>query len=78
MVSKEISTNSLNLPILNEEDIKLLDNGEHIQKQLRDGRSGTGWVVVSVDSSPDLVFSKLADFMRLVIYNKIVDLATYR
>jgi len=59
---KPSSISSITLPELSENELKLLNNGEIIQGQKRDGSAGSGWVVMDVDACPHLVFSSLVDF----------------
>mmetsp|Transcript_3296 Transcript_3296/g.5135 ORF Transcript_3296/g.5135 Transcript_3296/m.5135 type:complete len:265 (+) Transcript_3296:198-992(+) len=53
---------SLDLPKLTASDLAMLQAGERVQKQRRNGRAGTGWVVVDVDAAPDVVFEGLSAF----------------
>ena len=53
-----------NLPPLTEEDLAALQRGERVQRQTRDGRVGTGMVVVDVDADVSTVFAVLTDIDR--------------
>lgn len=53
-----------NLPSLSEEDLAALERGERVQRQTRDGRVGTGMVVVDVDADVATVFAVLTDIDR--------------
>lgn len=50
------------LPFLNARDKMLLASGEMIEKQERNGPRGSGFVVVDIQSSPDVVFETLSRF----------------
>jgi len=52
------------LPELSEDDLELLARGERVQRQMRDGRVGTGMVVLDVEADIPLVFAVLADIDR--------------
>jgi ribosome-associated toxin RatA of RatAB toxin-antitoxin module len=54
--------NSIILPELSVEDLKVLLRGDRVQKQERSGSRGEGIVVVDVNASPDVVFSHLSRF----------------
>jgi hypothetical protein len=58
---------SLRLPTLSKAERQRLTNGERLQKQTRDGRSGNGIVVVDVYASPGEVFDALTNFDRFAI-----------
>jgi hypothetical protein len=58
----------LNLPHLTRRDKQMLANGERIQIQYRDGRSGRGFVVLDVPASPDTVFRTLTLFDRYTAF----------
>jgi len=68
------TTSSITLPELSESELKLLNNGEIIQGQKRDGSAGTGWVVMDVDACPHRVFSSLVDFERCYQTNGVAAL----
>eukprot|EP00960_Hanusia_phi_P063818 765584-Hanusia_phi.AAC.1 len=53
-----------NLPELTESDLEALRKGERVQKQMRDGRIGTGLVVVDVEADLSTVFAVLTDIDR--------------
>ena len=53
-----------NLPSLTEEDLVELQKGGRVQRQTRDGRVGTGMVVVDVDADLSTVFAVLTDIDR--------------
>jgi ribosome-associated toxin RatA of RatAB toxin-antitoxin module len=53
-----------NLPSLTEEDLVTLQKGGRVQRQTRDGRVGTGMVVVDVDADLSTVFAVLTDIDR--------------
>ena len=55
-----------NLPTLSEAERAMLVRGERVQRQIRDGRMGTGMVVVDVQADPATVFTVLADINRPV------------
>lgn len=50
-----------NLPKLKAEDLEALRRGERVQRQTRNGRVGTGMVVVDVDADVATVFAVLTD-----------------
>lgn len=50
------------LPDLNGRDKMRLASGEMIEKQERNGTRGSGFVVVDIQSSPDVVFDTLSRF----------------
>lgn len=52
------------LPHLSDEDLALLARGERVQRQMRDGRVGTGMVVLDVEADIPLVFAVLTDIDR--------------
>ena len=49
------------LPVLTPENLLALRQGERVQRQVRDGRVGTGMVVVDVDADVPTVFAVLTD-----------------
>jgi len=49
------------LPALKEHDLIALSKGERVQRQTRNGRVGTGMVVVDVDADVSTVFAVLTD-----------------
>jgi hypothetical protein len=53
---------SVSLPSLSKREKMALANGERIQKQNREGRSGYGIVVVDVDAPVETVFDELTRF----------------
>eukprot|EP01039_Chlorochromonas_danica_P010026 gene10027-11088_t len=53
---------ALGLPALTSVDLVRLSRGERIQRQSRDGRTGSGLVVVDVPAHPDVVFRTLQQF----------------
>lgn len=55
---------ALGLPALTSVDLARLSRGERIQRQSRDGRTGSGLVVVDVPAHPDIVFRTLQQFER--------------
>ena len=59
-----LETKRPNLPKLSDAECSLLLRGERVQRQLRDGRMGTGMVVVDVQADPKTVFAILADIDR--------------
>ena len=59
-------SSAVKLPELSANELKLLNSGETIQGQKRDGSAGIGWVVLDVEACPHLVFSSLLDFDRYV------------
>lgn len=50
-----------NLPTLKAEDLEALRRGDRVQRQTRNGRVGTGMVVVDVDADVATVFAVLTD-----------------
>jgi len=52
------------LPELSDKDLALLARGERVQRQMRDGRVGTGMVVQDVEADIPLVFAVLTDIDR--------------
>lgn len=50
------------LPLLNEEDLTQLRAGQRVQKQTREGGSGSGSVVVDVRADPDVVLGLLTKY----------------
>lgn len=50
------------LPVLDEEDLTLLRAGQRVQKQTREGGSGSGSVVVDVRADPDVVLELLTKY----------------
>ena len=61
------NSRALNLPHLTRRDKQMLADGERIQIQYREGRSGRGLVVLDVPASPDTVFRTLSLFERYVL-----------
>jgi len=53
-----------NLPELSASDMRALRRGERVQKQMREGRIGTGLVVVDVEADLSTVFAVLTDIDR--------------
>jgi len=60
-VAQECAAPRPKLPSLKEEDIIALSKGERVQRQTRNGRVGTGMVVVDVDADVATVFAVLTD-----------------
>lgn len=57
------------LPVLSEEDLTQLRAGQRVQKQTRNGGSGSGSVVVDVRADPDIVLgliSKYEDYAEMI------------
>jgi ribosome-associated toxin RatA of RatAB toxin-antitoxin module len=52
------------LPELTTQDKMILAAGEMIEKQYRNGYTGTGFVVVDIQLSPDVVFDTLTQFAK--------------
>lgn len=50
------------LPVLSEEDLTQLRAGQRVQKQTREGGSGSGSVVVDVRADPDVVLGLLTKY----------------
>lgn len=50
------------LPLLDEEDLTQLRAGQRVQKQTRQGGSGSGSVVVDVRADPDVVLGLLTKY----------------
>mmetsp|Transcript_16591 Transcript_16591/g.23452 ORF Transcript_16591/g.23452 Transcript_16591/m.23452 type:complete len:297 (+) Transcript_16591:194-1084(+) len=82
--TREISNlNDLNetkLPILTEAEQRLLSSGQRVQRQIRNGNSGSGLVVVDVKADPDTVgevlqrYSAYKDMIDTVREAKILDI----
>jgi ribosome-associated toxin RatA of RatAB toxin-antitoxin module len=58
-----------NLPDLNAQDKMILAAGGMIQKQYRDGYRGSGYVVVDIKSSPNVVFDTLT---QIAMYENMI------
>lgn len=58
------SRSDIILPDLTAQDKRILVTGERIEKQERNGHSGTGLVVVDIKFSPDVVFETLTKFAK--------------
>ena len=52
------------LPKLTTSELESLANGNRIQKQSRNGLSGSGLVVLDVNADVDTVFNELKNFHR--------------
>lgn len=52
----------LHLPALTSVDVEELQRGQQVQKQVREGAEGWGFVVVDINAPADVVFDLLQDF----------------
>lgn len=59
----------LELPLLSKYDKELLSQGERIQRQYRNGRSGSGFVVVDIEVPAEKVYDALTKFQ---MYNQMI------
>ncbi len=59
----------LDLPSLSKYDKELLLRGERISRQNRNGRSGSGFVVIDIKAPADKVYDALTKFQ---IYNQMI------
>lgn len=67
-ISQRAHGKPLDLPLLTLEEQKLLANGERVERQTREGKTGTGFACVDVKASQNTIWSVLLDFQRYPDY----------